>query len=353
MRIFNSKKPSAWGLDIGEKQLKLVALIPDASSYRLTHYNTIDLDENEIVKGEVSDSDKLTEKIQKLIANATGEKRLKTQFVHACIPDTQTFVKLIDIPDMTDEEIPEAIKWASEHHIPLAADDMYLDWQIVHHDPQNKKITVLIGAVPKTTTDKYTQAIKNADLVPMSLDVEATAIIRALEPSFTTKEKAGSAILDLGQTHTSLIVIAHETIQFISNIPFSGDEATNLLTEKLNITTQEAEKAKKICGLDNPECEDALKKILNDKLNTTVKKIKAAFEYYENESKNPIKIQNIILSGGGAYMSGLSNFLEKELDIKITLGQPEKHISNSSEQFPVNSSLKYATAIGLALKAYL
>ena len=265
MQIFSTKKPVAWGLDIGEKKLKLIALVPDGYKYIMTHYNSIDLNDNEILKGEVNDSKKLTAKIKKLVAEAKGKNKLKSQFVHACIPDTQTFVKLIDIPDMTNEEIPEAIKWASEHHIPISPEEIYLDWQIVNHDPQHKKITILIGAVPKITSDKYTKAIKDADLVPLSLDVEATAIIRSLESSFVTEEKnTATAVLDLGQTHTSLIIIANEIIQFISDIPFSGDKATAILAKKLDINIEEAEKAKKLCGLDKIECEDALKKILNN-----------------------------------------------------------------------------------------
>ncbi len=356
MRLFHSKKPKVWGLDIGEQKLKLVALVPHGASWELTHYNSINLDGDEILKGEVANPRKLSEKIRELVKTSQGSSKLKAQFVHACIPDTQTFVRLIDIPDMTDEEIPEAIKWASEHHIPIPADDIYLDWQIVHHDPQNKKINILIAAVTKKISDQYAEAIKMADLIPLSLDVEATAIIRALRLSIleeqNTDTSSGVAILDLGQTHTSLTIIANKTIQFLSSIPFAGEKTTEILSKKLKITMAEAEKVKKICGLNNPECEDALKKILNDDLKNIITKINTALDFYKKNTTKPAEINNMIITGGGAYMPGIQEFLEKELEIKVVAGNPGKYVQNGPEQFPPNSDLRYATSIGLALKAY-
>jgi len=356
MHIFRSKNPIAWGLDIGEKKLKLVALVPNGSFWNLTNYNSIDLDGDEILKNEVAKPEKLALKIKKLIETSNGSRKLKTKFVHACIPDTQTFVKLIDIPDMTDKEIPEAIKWASEHHIPIPANDIYLDWQIVHHDPQHKRINVLIAAVPKQISDQYVRAIKLAGLVPLSLDVEATAIIRALRLSIledqVTDDSAGIALLDIGQTHTSLTIIAKKTIQFISNIPFTGEKTTKILADKLKITIVEAEKVKKICGLNNPECEDVLKKILKDDLYNIIKKINTTFKFYKKNTTNPAEIKNMIITGGGAYMPGIQEFLEKELNIKVSKGTPGKYVQNGLEKFPPDSDLRYATSIGLAIKAY-
>jgi len=356
MFIFKTKKPAAWGLDIGEKKLKLVALVPNGHTLNLTHYNSIDLDGDEIIKNEIADPNKLAKKIKLLVDTAHGSFKLKSQFVHACIPDTQTFVKLIDIPDMTDEEIPEAIKWASEHHIPIPPDEIYLDWQIVHHDPQNKKIKILIAAVTKKISDEYVAVIKLAGLIPLSLDVETTAIIRALRLSILEDQKtdiaSGVALIDLGQTHTSLAIIANKTIQFISSIPFAGEKTTKILANKLKLTMEQAEKAKKICGLNNPECEDALKKILSDDLKNIIIKINTAFEFYQNNIDDSVEIKNIIITGGGAYMPGIEEFLEKELKIKVTKGNPGHYVQNSAIKFPPESDLRYATSIGLAIKAY-
>ncbi|MGB0757125.1 MAG: type IV pilus assembly protein PilM [Patescibacteria group bacterium] len=351
--MFQSQSPTAWGLDIGEKSLKMSAVIQSGDNFALSNYGSLTIEDEEVTKGILQDPDLLGKKIKKLLKEHTYGRKVKTPFVHACIPDSDTFVKLIDIPDMTDEEIPEAVRWASEQHIPLSPDDIYIDWNIVRHDPQNKKIYVLIGAVQKSISNQLTEAIKRADLVPLSLDVEATAIVRALQSlTVPTNTSHATAFLDLGATHSTIIIFARDTIQFVSTIPFSGEEITSTLATELSISKAEAEKAKIVCGLTNPDCEDALKQVLKKDLDAMTKKINSSFAFYKEHTFDPLPINQLILCGGGSLLDGIVGHLGKEIECDVRLGNLAPFISSSSKSDFAKKNLSYTTALGLAMKAY-
>jgi Tfp pilus assembly PilM family ATPase len=64
------------------------------------------------------------------------------------------------------------------------------------------------------------------------------------------------------------------------------------------------------------------------------------------------KIQKIIISGGGANLKGLKEFLELELKIPVEIGNPLINLGEV-KNFPKEKSLSFTTAIGLASREYL
>ena len=343
----------AWGLDIGDKSIKLAAVSRAGAKFSLTNFNTITIPQGYFDNGKIIAEKEIMEKIKTLIKTVPGPK-LKTKFVHSCLPETQTFIKLISIPEMTKEEIPEAVKWASEHHIPLPLEAVYLDWQIVNHDPLSKKIKILLGAVPKDVSDSYTQILKNCDLIPLSLEIEATPLVRAIFSQPPTAEPTtASVLIDIGATRSSLIAFKHPAIQFTASLPFAGDDITNTLSQKLSLSWEQAEQAKIVCGLDSQKCQGALKQILDHNLENLVTSITEAINFYQDELGEENLIAKIILCGGGSHFDGIARFLTDQLGIPTELGRPDLNIIIDKKlNFPSHKLLAYTTAFGLALKTY-
>jgi Tfp pilus assembly PilM family ATPase len=67
--------------------------------------------------------------------------------------------------------------------------------------------------------------------------------------------------------------------------------------------------------------------------------------------------RRIILSGGGANLKGLDQFLSKELNLPVVLGNPWVNIlADPNTRVPegyLRRSLSYATVLGLALRGVL
>lgn len=350
--LFQSKTASAWGLDIGDLSLKLVSLIPKDRSFAIHNAHTVKVPSGYFDNGKIVNEDGVSNLLRTLITTAQGPK-IKSKFIHSCLPETQTFIKLITIPEMTDKEIPEAVRWASEHHIPFPIEEMYFDWQVISHDAAQKQIYVLIGAVPKEISDAYTRVIKRADLTPLSLEVEAIAIARALiDEKHVESHKEAIAIIDIGATRSSLIIYAYQTIQFTTILPFAGHDVTQAISSKLSLSMEQAEKAKIICGIDAHTCQGALRIILEDKLDKLTKKIKTSFAFYKEEFEHHLPIKHMLLCGGGAHFKGIDAYLSEQFAIPVEIGNPEKFLTSLSSFSSTIDALSYTTAIGLALKAY-
>jgi Tfp pilus assembly PilM family ATPase len=69
-------------------------------------------------------------------------------------------------------------------------------------------------------------------------------------------------------------------------------------------------------------------------------------------SQNGAPLEKIILSGGGALLLNLSEYLSERLSIKVIIGDPWARIRYPEELRPVLSEVgpRLAVAIGLAMR---
>src|SRR5690606_28048249 len=153
----------------------------------------------------------------------------------------------------------------------LPRSDIYYDWQVLgagsvtpplaevvtKHIPSDEpsdaepvvpesvplaSTRVLIGAAPKILADAYTTTLEQAGLAPIGLEIEATAIARALLPLSDIGAPVG--ILDIGATRSSLIVYDNGVIQMSISIPVSGISITEAISESLQVPFSDAETLK-------------------------------------------------------------------------------------------------------------
>ena len=103
-----------------------------------------------------------------------------------------------------------------------------------------------------------------------------------------------------------------------------------------------------------PEVSTIMKPILRD----LVSHIKKYISFYHDHVFHEYfpadgNIEKIILCGGGANLKGITDFLSKELKIKVELADPLTNIimeKNSDHIFLNKKSLSFVVAIGLALR---
>lgn len=349
MILTNNQAPF-WALDISDLSLKLVALAKKRNTYQITNYGQAKVPTGCFDKGKIIDEDQISNIIKEFILTAKGGK-IKSKFVKACLPERHTFIKLISIPKMTEAEIPSAVEWAAEHHLPFSLEEIYFDWQILDQQLSEKNLHILIGAAPRDIVDSYTNLIKKANLVPLTLEIEAVAIARALiNPATRPTHEQAIGIIDLGASRSSFIIYAHNTIQFSFSLPLSGEKITQSIVEKLNLSQKQAEEAKIICGVDSKKCKGGIQKILQQELETFTTKIQSTINYYEKNFENVLPIKEILLCGGGANMKQFSEYLSANLNIKTAPGSPATFLSDKQTlELPKDKILSFTTAIGLAL----
>ncbi len=362
------------GLDISDLSLKAVQLNKKRDIITIQAFNKISLEKGLIENGEIKNQEQIVKMIKTLLGKPKFGHFTSTEVV-ACLPEPKTFIKLLEI-DKTPNKLEDLIVAELNKHIPVEIDKMYYDWQIIktYSDTQ----LVLVGASPKYLVKQYLNALKKFRLLPLALEIEAQAISRALlveeNPGYKLAKNKKYGIIDIGAKRSSMFVYAGGTILFNVSMPISGEEITQKIAKTLEIDEKQAELAKIICGLDESKAQGIIKNILADMIKNLIERIKQVLEFYESHFPNYGNLDEILLCGGGASIKGLDKILAEKLSLKVNLGDAFKNINktnenlkNFNEQHKLNtsalknkkgktislkqdSSLSYATAIGLALR---
>lgn len=377
---FLNLKPENFGLDISDLSLKIIKLRKKSGGLKLVSFGESEIKPGIIEGGEVQDEESLARILREAILKIKGEK-LRTKYVICSLPEEKAFLQVIQFPRMADEELKGAIRFEAENYIPLPFEEVYLDSQRVkpvfdHLDHTD----VLFAALPKKTINPYVNSLKKAGLIPLVLEAESQAISRAI----IKQELSPSPVLiiDLGATRTGFIIFSGYSLRFTSSIPVSSQTLTESLAKNLNTSFSEAESLKRKYGLKTSEVMHLRKKpgIVNfekefseDKkvfdamiapVIDLIEQIKDRLNYYQSHASHEHlhsadkvsqgAVGKVILCGGGANLKELVNVLSLELKIPVEMGNPWVNVLpeplKEIPKLPYYESLKYTTAIGLALR---
>ena len=347
-----------FGLDLSDLSFKLVQLqkVPQKRGkepkIQLAASSEVVIPEGYIQGGEIKNREKVIRLTRELIKRASVKKKI-SQEVIVCLPETKTFIKLIKIPDLTEEEMQDAIEKEIEHFVPISLDEAYLDWQEIPAQKGkdiNKK-NILVGVAPRNIVDEYLNFLKDCGLIPLVLEIEAASITRSIVSEKESSQEA-QIIIDLGATRSSLIVYDKETIQFSLSIPISGINLTKKIAEATGRAFGEAEEVKRACGLDKAKCSKEMKEILFSMVDGLTQKIEEAINFYEIHFPLGNKIKKVLFCGGGANFTNIEKEISQKLRLEIKKGDPWINIvkENETSPLPKDKSLSFTTAIGLALR---
>lgn len=354
---FLTLKPEAFGLDISDLSLKIAKLKKKKSSLDLVSFSEMRIEPGIIERGEIKKEDELIKTIKEALSKVQGEK-IGTKYTVASLPEEKAFLQIIQMPLMKEEELEKSVYFEAENYIPLSLNDVYLDFQVVkpvvnHLD----HFDVLLVAVPKKIVDSYIFCFKKANLIPLVLEIESQALARALVKNEVSP--APLLLIDFGLAKTSFIIFSGYSLRFTSSLAISSKEFTQTIADNFKISFSEAEKMKIKYGIEGKEGEKILE-ILTPSLKQLTNEIEDYLFYYhthihhEHLPLDSKEVEKILISGGGANLKGLANFLSLKLKIPVELGNPWVNILpeplREIPELPFEKSLPFTSVLGLALR---
>ena len=288
---------------------------------------------------------------------------MRIRLINTVLPDTETFVKLIEVPQENHRgEIAAAIYKELIHHIPYEIEEVHIDWQIVGVGKNRGSSLVLVGVCPKGVVDQYISLFHASDFIIQSLEIEALPIIRSIFKGGDKKEEAVNThtiALDLGCARSSIIFWKEEkeadtrknTIEFSVSVPLSGVMINKIIAQTLDFTDDQAEALKKKCGLsDDAPCKGVVKTILQPLFQDFISRVRQAMNFHSAHFGDG-GIDKVLLCGGVANLRGFDVYLQEALGIQTALADPLFNIKNK-QMLSIQEALTYCTAIGLGLKNF-
>jgi len=187
-------------------------------------------------------------------------------------------------------------------------------------------------------------------LAATGVDVDGFALENTFEYNYQKNDNV--ALIDIGASKMSINILSQGLSVVARDIIVGSRQLTEQIQNVFDIEFEEAE-ALKIGAVQAVEKQEDIEKIFSTTCTQWVLEIKKAIDlYHSNHPDQPLK--KLILSGGGAKVSGLVEFLSQETGLHVELLNPFLNmISNSKKIDPnylVNIGPEMAIATGIALR---
>jgi type IV pilus assembly protein PilM len=272
--------------------------------------------------------------------------RLTTNYVVASLPESKSFVRVIQIPKMSNSEADNAVPFEAENFIPLPLDQVYLDWEKIGED--GDKMNVLMVAAPKEFVDGYMDMLDKAGLKAAALEVESQSCRRAV---LLPESKETVLLVDMEAFRSSLIMIENGSLQFTSTIPIAGNSFTESVARALGVSVAKAEEIKHKVGIANTAEYPNIKTSMLPVLGNLEAEIKNILKFHGEHSGR--QVERVLLSGGSAKLKNLAEYLGQQMAgsgvAKVELADPWLNVGSQKQGIYREDSLSFATSIGLAL----
>lgn len=336
------------GIDISDRSIKLVRLT-DKEPRQFVSHCMYEMPGGIMENGIILEQEQLRQALKTVLKKCKISKSDKETFVFS-IPETRSFLRVIEVPQMQEDEVTEAIKWEVAQHIPFGLEHVYIDWQpiktIQKHTATKDRQEIQVGAAQKKIVDVLYDTLKVFNIDIAAFELESQAIIRSLI-SDDLQDQAGIVVVDIGGTATNVIIHDHGAMRFTASLQKGLLNALQVLSA----SEQEALTGPKAL---TEEQKETMTPKLESVTNDLVSEILSIAEFYSSiDSEHQVK--EIILTGGGSNLPTLdAAFLSHFDDILIQRGNPwSRLIRDKKSRKPLVSlaeSVRYSTAFGLALR---
>jgi type IV pilus assembly protein PilM len=365
---------SVVGLDIGTTSLRAVELSAgNRAKPNLLRFHEVALHEGAVGRGEVIEPQVVASALKKL----WSEGGFKSKNVVLGMGNQRILARDLSVPKMSLDRIRESLPFQVQNMLQVPLADSLLDFYPISESAGERgpMINGLLIAAEKNPILGNIRAVERAGLTPVEVDLIPFALNRLLisRPQL----KGMVALIDVGASTTS-ILIAHDGVpQFVRIIPAGGDDLTQALKLGLEIGTNEAEELKRTltfgadlviaegtssktskcacaqCSAElatagDPHATEILQAVTGDLLNG----LRNTVKYFTNlRPQDPV--EQILLTGGGARLSGFSNALAEMTRIPVVdadpfnlIALPRRRKAKKLQQ----GQASIAVALGLALR---
>ena len=347
MALFSSNNDNLFlGIDIGDSSLKMVELRKKGKKIFLSNY-AFSENVTDVNFTKVADVNYLAQAILKVKAEAG----IKAQRVTASLPTFSVFSSIINLPTVDRKNMDKIVADEAKKVIPLPLEEMILDWKIVPHkageDGKNGSRVFLTGS-PKKLVRRYIEIFRLAKLELASLETETFSLVRSL----MANDPSTVMIVEIGANSTDLSVVQDSIPVLNRSLEVCGSTVTQALADKLGLSFIQAEQFKlDLSASLSDGSQDELPQLIIKTLGPVIHEIEYMREFFEKNGANN-KIEKIILSGGGALLLNLADYLSKHLNLQVIIGDPFSRVSYPLEMQAIINEVgsKLAVAAGLALR---
>jgi len=257
------------------------------------------------------------------------EHKIKLKSVHISLSGQSVFVRFVKLPAVEESKITQIVRYEAQQQVPFPIDEVEWDHQVIG-DSSGDEIDIVLVAIKNEVVAGLVEAIRKQHVEVETVDVSALALYNMMMYTAGPFE-ASTVLVDLGARTTDLIVA--EGINLWSrSIPIGGENFSQAIAKELGISTEEADKLKRLVSIAPGEPENADENVRRASaatatvFNRLLAEIRRSIGYYRTQAQGS-PVQRILISGGGSCIKGVSAFLAEKLKAEVTELSPLSKIS--------------------------
>ena len=235
------QRKSIIGLDLGTSCIKAIELTQDKYDYIVTAYGQVE------IPGEQARADAVSDLFR---VGGFRTKRLAT-----AVSGKSVIFRYINMVQMSDENLTNAIKFEADKYIPFDIDEVQLDTQKLMDIPAPEsggqdEMKVLLVAAKSSLVEDRARMLQELGLQPASITVDSFALGNAYEladivsPGIQEADRT-VALLDIGSSKCSINILRNNVTCFAREVPMGGQDLTNAITRRFGMESYEAEALKR------------------------------------------------------------------------------------------------------------
>ncbi|GAB6942095.1 type IV pilus assembly protein PilM [Thermus brockianus] len=357
----------ALGLEVGASSLKLVELSGHPPTLRA--YATRSIPPGTVVDGVVREPGTLAQEIRELLAEARTKKR----YVVSAVPNPALILRTLQVPKMPPKEMEEAVRWEAERYIPFPIDEVVLDFAPL--DPlaevaEGEQMEVMVAAARQEAVASLIEALREAGLTPVVLDVKPFAGLYPLEEELNREPDRTVVAVEIGAESTSLVLTRGDRPLAVRLLTLSGKDFTEAIAKSFGLDFLTAEDVKRTYGLATIPTEDeellldfdaereryspariydAIRPVLVE----LTQEIRRSLEFFRVQLGD-IQPEVGYLYGGGSRLRGLSTLLTDTLGVNFLVPDPWNGVQIDPKRFDLEklreAGAELMVPVGLALR---
>jgi type IV pilus assembly protein PilM len=303
---------TAVGLDIGTSGVRAAELAFGKGPATLQRFGQVALPQGAVRDGEVIDQQLVADAIKHLWSTA----KFSTKSVVLGVANQKVIVRQVDLPWMPGDELRKSLPLQVQDFLPIPIEQAILDYHPISEitaEGGNRSVRVLVVAAARDMIMSALDAVKHAGLRPTQVDLTPFAVLRALgrvdeigsDPSAMSNTEA---VIDVGAKVTNIIIHQNGAPRFVRILLMGGDNITEAVSERLGVPFDQAVAVKQQVGMSAVRGEIAgdhpAARVIEASAGSFVEELRGSLDYYLAQPAS-VPLQRIVLSGGGARLSGL------------------------------------------------
>jgi type IV pilus assembly protein PilM len=307
---------TAVGLDIGTSGVRAAELSFGRGPATLQRFGQVALPVGAVRDGEVVDSQTVADAIKHLWSTA----KFSSKRVVLGVANQKVIVRQVDLPWMPAQELRKSLPLQAQDFIPIPVEQAVLDYHPlaeVTGDNGARSMRVLLVAAARDMLQSALDAVGKAGLQAAQIDLTPFAILRSLgqvdQMGMAGASQSGAeALIDIGAKVTNIVVHSNGVPHFVRILLMGGDNVTDAVSERLGVPFEQAVGVKQQLGMspnrgevtsDHPAA-----RVIEAAASSFLDEIRGSLDYYAAQPQSQ-RVQRIVLSGGGARLSGLAQRL--------------------------------------------